>query len=144
LPDVGSDAISGSLDAATPNIATQSTPTGIPQNSSDLISYGEDLNIPSIGDNVGSNVGLKVNAGTKSPFDEFVSKMGDTWDKLGPTAKAEVAKSLMAIPGGIQKQKNDERMLAIQKQNADANTNRVNQTSYGNQVVGIINKAKVG
>lgn len=105
------------------------------------VDYGEPLDKYL---NTGNNVGANVAAGTKSPFDQFVSKMGDTWDKLGPTAKAEVAKSLLAIPGGIQKQKNDERMLKIQQQNADANTARVGQTSYGNQVVGIINKAKAG
>jgi HRD ubiquitin ligase complex, ER membrane component len=70
---------------------------------------------------------------------QLKSKLGSAWDGLGATGKAELLKSVLAMPGGIQNQKNVEAGLAIQQQ-------KVNQTSYGSQVptFGIINKAKGG
>lgn len=70
---------------------------------------------------------------------QMKSKLGSAWDSLGPQGKAEMLKSVMAMPGGIQNQKNFEAGLAMQQQ-------KVNQTSYGSQVptFGIINKAKGG
>lgn len=72
-------------------------------------------------------------------LDQLKSKVGPAWDSLGPQGKAEVLKSVLAMPGGIQNQKNVEAGLAIQQQ-------KVNQTSYGSQVptFGIINQPKVG
>lgn len=68
---------------------------------------------------------------------QMKSKLGAAWDDLGPTGKAEMLKSVLAMPGGIQNQNNIESQLAIQQQKA-------NQTSYGSAVptFGIINKAK--
>lgn len=68
---------------------------------------------------------------------QMKSKLGGAWDSLGPQGKAELLKSVLAMPGGIQNQKNVEAGLAIQQQ-------KVNQTSFGSQVptFGIINKAK--
>ncbi len=62
------------------------------------------------------------------------------WFKsLKPQAQAEFAKSLLAIPGGIQVQKNKAAELAIAQQHT-------NQTSYGSSVptFGIIAKAQKG
>lgn len=72
-------------------------------------------------------------------MDQLKSKVGPAWDSLGPLGKSEVLKSVLAMPGGIQNQKNVEAGLAIQQQ-------KVNQTSYGSQVptFGIINQPKVG
>lgn len=68
---------------------------------------------------------------------QMKSKLGAAWDGLGPTGKAEMLKSVLAMPGGIQNQSNIEAGLAIQQQKA-------NQSSYGSAVptFGIINKAK--
>lgn len=70
---------------------------------------------------------------------QLKSKVGAAWDGLGQTGRDTLLKSVLAMPGGIQNQKNVEAGLAIQQQ-------KVNQTSYGSQVptFGIINKAKGG
>lgn len=70
--------------------------------------------------------------------DQLKAKLGPAWDSLGPQGKAEVLKSVLAMPGGIQNQKNIEAQLAIQQQ-------KTNQTSFGSAVptFGIINKPKV-
>lgn len=75
--------------------------------------------------------------GSGDLMSQMKSKVGAAWDSLGGQGKAELLKSVMAMPGGIQNQKNVEAGLALQQQ-------KVNQTSYGNQVptFGIINKAK--
>lgn len=70
---------------------------------------------------------------------QMKSKLGAAWDSLDSRSKAEVLKSALAMPGGIQNQKNVEAGLAIQQQ-------KVNQSSYGSQVptFGIIAKAQKG
>lgn len=86
-------------------------------------------------------VGPEGIAGLATPSDGLMatlkSKGGAAWDALGGLGKAEVLKSVLAMPGGIQNQKNIEDQIAIQQQKA-------NQTSYGSAVpqFGIINKAK--
>jgi hypothetical protein len=67
-------------------------------------------------------------------------KFGAAWESMGAQGKSEILKSIMAVPGGIQQQKNAAAQLALQQQ-------KVNQTSYGGQVprfgtFGIINSAK--
>jgi hypothetical protein len=67
-------------------------------------------------------------------------KFGAAWESMGERGKSEILKSIMAVPGGIQQQKNAAAQLALQQQ-------KVNQTSYGGQVprfgtFGIINSAK--
>ena len=68
---------------------------------------------------------------------QMKSKLGAAWDGLGSQGKTELLKSVLAMPGGIQNQKNIDEQLAIQQQ-------KVNQSSYGNSVptFGIINKAR--
>lgn len=68
----------------------------------------------------------------------IADSLGESWKKLDPRSQAEILKSVMAIPGGIQAQQNKAKELALQQQ-------RVNQTSYGSQVptFGLINKARV-
>ena len=65
------------------------------------------------------------------------AKLGGAWEKLGATGKAEVIKAAMAIPGGIQAQKNKAAELALTQQ-------KVTQSSYGSAVpsFGIINQAQ--
>lgn len=77
--------------------------------------------------------------GSISQLDKIKNSLGGAWDKLSPQAQAEIAKSALAIPGGIQNQKNTEAMLNIQQQ-------RLNQTSHGSEVptFGIIQKAMKG
>lgn len=74
-----------------------------------------------------------------SPLDSIKRSLGDGWAKLSPQAQAEIMKSALSIPGGIQSQKNTEAALAMQQQ-------RINQTSHGNEVptFGIIQKAMKG
>jgi hypothetical protein len=70
---------------------------------------------------------------------QMKSKLGAAWNGLGAQGKAELLKSVLAMPGGIQNQQNVEAGLAIQQQ-------KVNQTSGNSHVptFGIINKAKGG
>ncbi len=79
-------------------------------------------------------------------FDGIKAKVGKAWDSMSPQMKMELVKSALAIPGGIQTQKNSERNLDIAQQNANTNAQNVTQHSYGNQVptFGIINRAMKG
>lgn len=72
-------------------------------------------------------------------FQTIKAKIGKAWDSMSPQMKAEAFKSALAIPGGIQQQKNVDRQLDLAEQ-------RTKQTSYGSQVpvYGIINKAQKG
>lgn len=158
---------SGAVSGASPNISgtasnavgpLSSTPPSLPTSSAPFSSttLGSNAsgmyNTPSLTAGAGDaslstvNTGALAPAGALAPstpadsmLDTFKNKIGSTWDSLSPQAKAEVAKSLLAIPGGIQNQKNQQAALDIQQQ-------RVNQTSYGSQVptFGIINKAMKG
>jgi hypothetical protein len=64
-------------------------------------------------------------AGTgNSTLDQLKAKLGSAWDSLPPTAKAEMLKAALAVPGAIQAQNNKANELALQQQ-------KVNQTSFG-------------
>lgn len=143
---------------ATQQLTSANQLPGAPINpADDVFSPTSGLGNPAAG--VGTNV-----AGAASPSDDFFTKLKD---KLGttiesakdwfngkdPRVQAEIVKSILAIPGSIQAQKNAEVNQKIAQQNADANTARVAQTSYGSQVptfgtastpyMGIINQ-KIG
>lgn len=76
---------------------------------------------------------------SQSTLDQIINKVGSAWRSMSPQGKAEIVRSALAIPGGIQSQKNNEAMLALNQQ-------KVNQTSYGSSVptFGIIAKAQKG
>jgi hypothetical protein len=80
-----------------------------------------------------------VGAGDNSFLGDLKTKLGNQWDSLSPTTKAELLKAGMSIPGAIQTQKNNQALIDLQKQ-------RVNQTSHGSEVpsFGIIQKAQKG
>lgn len=76
---------------------------------------------------------------TMTDLQSIKDKIGKAWDGLSPQGKAEMLKAALAIPGGIQAQKNAQRAN-------DINQQRVNQMSYGSAVptFGIIAKAQKG
>lgn len=82
----------------------------------------------------------------KELWDTIKDKFGAGWDKMGANGKAEILKSILAVPGGIQAQKNKAAELAIAQQNVDINKQRTTQTSFGNSMptFGIINQARGG
>ncbi len=75
----------------------------------------------------------------QSTLDQIKTSVGKAWDGMSPMGKAEIVKSILAMPGGIQNQKNSESALAIQQQ-------KVNQTAYASKVptFGIIGSAQKG
>lgn len=58
---------------------------------------------------------------------QIKSSVGSAWNSMQPTAQAELLKSVLAIPGGIQAQKNAAAQLAIAQQ-------KTAQTSFGNSL----------
>lgn len=72
-----------------------------------------------------------------STLDNIIKGVGKAWESATPQTKAELVKAALAIPGGIQNQKNTQAQLDLQKQ-------RVAQTSYGSDLptFGIIQKAQ--
>lgn len=88
--------------------------------------------------------------GTKSAagqlWDSMTTKLGKIWDGMSPQAKAEIMKSALAIPGGIQAQQNKAAELALMQQNVNVNQQRVGQTAYGSQVpsFSLVQKAQAG
>jgi len=123
--------VTGQVNSAAPAAAATGDPTGMSGN------YASD------GQTAGSGVDAGPARAQQGLMSQLASQLGSTWSKLDPRVQAEIAKSVMAVPGGIQNQANVAKQLAISQQNADANTARVAQTSYGNQVPGLINKAQV-
>jgi hypothetical protein len=93
---------------------------------------------------VGAPNGVQAPSGANAPsspgmsaVDSIKQSLGDMWGKMSPQAQSELMKAALAVPGGIQNQKNRAAELALQQQ-------KVNQTSYGSQVpsFGIINSAQ--
>lgn len=73
----------------------------------------------------------------QTTLDKIKSGIGKAWDSLSPQQKDMFVKSALAIPGGIQNQRNFDAQLALNQQ-------KVNQSSYGSAVptIGIIAKAQ--
>lgn len=134
VTQAGNPVASAGQAAATPASAATTTPTLSDSALNDAYSdvKGEQFAIGAGQDAAGSGFGL-------SALDSFKKTIGDGWSKLSPQAQAEVAKSLLAIPGGIQNQKNMNAQLDVAKQ-------RLAQTSHGSEVpsFGIIAKAMKG
>jgi hypothetical protein len=129
-----SSGVSGIVPDSSGVISTPSTP------------YTNDLGLPSGGATdkalgVQGPLGVQDLATPSDPgmMSQMKSKIGAAWDGLDSRGKAELMKSVLAMPGGIQNQRNIDQQLAIMQQ-------RTNQTSYGSEVptFGIINKAKAG
>lgn len=127
LPTPDANAAAGGASSSAPQSLSDST---LSDAYSDVA--GEKYALGQGMDAAGSGFGL-------SPLENFKKTIGDGWSKLSPQTQAEVAKSLLAIPGGIQNQKNFNAQLDVAKQ-------RANQTSHGSEVptFGIINKAMKG
>lgn len=125
-----------------PITAATSTPTAAPTLSDSILGdvysdvKGEQFSIGAGQDAAGSGF---APSGSMSPLDSLRKTLGDGWGKLSPQTQAELTKSVMAIPGGIQNQKNTEAALALQQQ-------KINQTSHGSEVptFGILQKAMMG
>lgn len=148
-------AASNSLDSflGAPAASSASGVPGIVPNASGTVATATDTSSPFLneyglpsGGATDKVLGAQSPLGVQSlttPADDLMgqmkSKVGAAWDGLGPQGKAELLKSVLAMPGGIQNQKNVEAGLAIQQQKA-------NQSSYGSQVptFGIINTAAKG
>jgi hypothetical protein len=92
-----------------------------------------DANVPTVG--VGGSI--PAGADATSIVQDVSQKLGAGWAKLGGLGQAEIIKAALAVPGGLQAQKNKAAELAIAQQ-------RVNQTSYGSSVptTGLINRVK--
>ncbi|WP_332855152.1 hypothetical protein [Duganella sp. S19_KUP01_CR8] len=126
-PDASAPGVSGNAAATAPQSLSDST---LSDAYSDVA--GEKYAASQGMDAAGSGFGL-------SPLESFKKTIGDGWSKLSPQTQAEVAKSLLAIPGGIQNQKNINAQMDLAKQ-------RLAQTSHGSEVpsFGIIAKAMKG
>lgn len=141
-----------SLTSPTPGAAAPGASGNLGANSaygptSSTLSTGDTLTntlTPQTGANVDEIVNKAVATGgntgseTDALWQTFKTNLGSAWDSLGSQGKAELLKSALAVPGGIQNQQNKAKELALMQQ-------RVNQTSYGSQPVptfGIINKLR--
>ena len=102
-------------------------------------------------DGYGIQSSANVGTGATDPttYNAIKTAFGQGWEGLGKTGQDMVLKSVLAIPGGIQQQKNAAAQLAMNQRNLDINQQRVNQTSYGSQIPtwnnsGILSSAKKG
>lgn len=117
---------SGAVKAATPSLAPTAGQT--------IDDYVASLGTQGVSTPAGA-----VGSGTSSWLNDWSSKLGDKWDSLSDVTKAELLKAGLSVPGAIQKQKNEEKLL-------DLNQQKINQTSHGSEVpvFGIIQKAQKG
>jgi hypothetical protein len=122
----GATDFSGAVKAATPSLAPAAGQT--------IDDYVASLG----GQGVATPAGA-VGTGESSWLNDIKTKLGDKWDSLSDVTKAELLKAGLSVPGAIQKQKNEERLLDLQQQ-------KINQTSHGSEVpvFGIIQRAQKG